>query len=217
MLKYIFILSLLFSLTSCIELIDDILINSDGTGTFKYTINLSSSKIKCNSILALDTIEGKKVPKLPELKKELENFEKTFSSQPGIKNVKIESDWTNFIFRFSCDFTDVSSLQSAFKMTGVPLGSELKLEDWLVWDGKILERNIPNIISKDFLKSSYIKEQDLKLGKYNSISRFQKEIKSFDNKNSILSKSKTAIMIKTDMWSFLNDFNKLDNKIYLVK
>jgi hypothetical protein len=50
-------------LTSCIELIDDITINSDGSGKLKYSINLSSSKTECNSLILLDSLNGYKVPK----------------------------------------------------------------------------------------------------------------------------------------------------------
>ena len=59
----IYILSIItvFSISSCIEIIDDLTLNSDGTGSFKYTINLSASKIKINSILALDSLDGKKI------------------------------------------------------------------------------------------------------------------------------------------------------------
>ena len=59
-----FIFLVLFGLSSCIEIIDDLSLKSDGSGTFKYSVNLSSSKIKVNSILALDSIDGKKVPSM---------------------------------------------------------------------------------------------------------------------------------------------------------
>ena len=65
--SFIGLLVILFSFNSCIEIIDDISIKNDGSGTLKYTVNLSSSKIKINSILALDSLEGKKVPSLSEI------------------------------------------------------------------------------------------------------------------------------------------------------
>ena len=58
---------ILITLSSCIEIIDDISFNEDGSGTFKYNINLSSSKVKINSALALDSIDGKKVPSRLEI------------------------------------------------------------------------------------------------------------------------------------------------------
>ena len=49
---------------SCIEIMDELTIHDDGSGTLKYAINLSSSRVKVNSILALDSLDGKKVPSI---------------------------------------------------------------------------------------------------------------------------------------------------------
>ena len=59
---FLFLFLFLASLSSFIEILDDITFNADGSGELNYTINLSSSKLKINSILALDTLNGKKVP-----------------------------------------------------------------------------------------------------------------------------------------------------------
>jgi hypothetical protein len=71
--KYLYLL-LIFTLTSCVEIIDDIKLNLDGSGVFKYTINLSQSKTSVTSILALDSLDGKKVMKLPEIKENIKTF-----------------------------------------------------------------------------------------------------------------------------------------------
>ena len=39
--KFLLLILSLFCLTSCIELLDDVTLNSDGSGKFKYLINLS--------------------------------------------------------------------------------------------------------------------------------------------------------------------------------
>ena len=65
--KYFYFLLILL-LTSCIEIIEDLKLNSDGSGTFKYSINLSQSKTKTSAILALDSLYGEKVPKISEIK-----------------------------------------------------------------------------------------------------------------------------------------------------
>jgi hypothetical protein len=51
---------ILFSFTSCIEIIDDVTVKNDGSGSMKYTINLSASKVKINTILALDSLDHPK-------------------------------------------------------------------------------------------------------------------------------------------------------------
>ena len=57
--KYLVFLVVLFMLSSCVEIIDDLTFKSDGSGTFKYTLNLSASKVKVNSVLALDSLDLK--------------------------------------------------------------------------------------------------------------------------------------------------------------
>ena len=78
-LKFIFLsLITLFTLNSCIEIFDDLTIHNDGTGTFKYNINLSSSKLKINSILALDSLNGVKVPSIEIVKSEIVRIKSKF-------------------------------------------------------------------------------------------------------------------------------------------
>ena len=117
-LKRLFLFAaVLVSLSSCIEIIDDISLNDDGSGTLKYNINLSASKVKINSILALDSLNGKKVPSREEIQSKIDHFKSIFEKKEGISNVVITSDYTNYMFKLSCDFASVKLLQSAIKKT----------------------------------------------------------------------------------------------------
>ena len=102
----LFLLPLLLS--SCIEIIDDLSIHSDGTGTFKYSINLSSSKLKVNSILSLDSLDGKKVPDLAEIEAKITEFKSLLSQEPGISMVKTDFNTSDFILKISIDFNSIS-------------------------------------------------------------------------------------------------------------
>jgi len=209
----------LISLTSCIELIDDITINSDGSGKFKYSINLSSSKTKVNSIISLDSLDGYKVPKTSELKQKILQFEKIMSSQPGISNVKIESNWEDFIFKFNCDFDNLHNLQTAFKVSLNSMNSGLNVNpevDWISLSGNCLVRDIPEFINTQLYNSRYVKDEELRSAKYTSITRFDKEVTKFDNSLTVLSKNKKAVMVQTDLKTLLDNPNKLDDKIYIL-
>ena len=212
----IFIISLLL-LTSCVELIDDITIHSDGSCTFKYSINLSSSKSKVTSILALDSINGKKVPKTSEIKQKILDFKTQLSKQPGIKNVSVEYNFQDYIFKMSCDFDNVENLQTAIEST-IEKITERKITnniDWLNWSESKLERNIPDVTSDRFQNSSWVESELLKTGTYTSISRFDKPIESFSNLLSKVSISKTAIMIQVNTEEMFNNPMILKNKILL--
>lgn len=212
---------LFFGLTSCIEIIDDIHFNSDGSGTFKYNINLSSSRIKINSLLALDSLDGKKVPSLDDIKNKLNGIKDQLIAQNGVTNVQFESNYSDFIFKLSCDFDSFENLQQAVSVIAKSENKGEKIpeldENWLVFDENKLVRSIPQITVK---KTSQINKTDIELlrnGSYTSITRFEDEVASFDNTSGHLSKSKKAVMLKTDPYSLTQNPRLLDNTIYLIK
>lgn len=222
--RSVYVILLLLSvsfLTGCIEIIDDLTLNLDGSGTLKYNLNLSSSKVKINSILALDSLDGKKVPSIEEIKAKVIRIETMLNEQEGISNAEITSDYDNFIFRLSCDFNSVAELQSAMKTVIASESSNKSFPEldynWLVFTDNTLQRSIPELTIK---KSKEIKESDralLRDGTYTSITRFQTEIDNFDNESAVLSANKKAIMIRTDPYSLTQNPQLLDNVIYLKK
>ena len=161
---FLFCLSLLLLLSSCIELIDDLTIHNDGSGTFKYTMNLSSSKIKVNSILALDSINGKKVLSKAEIKSKIYLFAGNLKTQAGISNVSVSINDLELIVKFSCDFTSVSTLQNGLKNALIAINNIKNTEDlnqnWLSYDGEVLKRNIPLF---SITLSDHVKELDIDL------------------------------------------------------
>jgi hypothetical protein len=216
----VFVLPLLLTLSSCIEIIDDLSIKSDGSGTLKYTVNLSSSKVKVNTILALDSIDGKKVPSITDVKQKIDQFIKTLDAQNGISNVKVDANYTDFIFKFQCDFTNVTLLQDGLKQSIVILSKEKSIPElehnWLSWDGNKLVRSIPEITGKKIKEIEQSDIELLKKGTYTSITRFDKAVERFENQSAQLSKSKMAVMVKTDTYRLKENQEILENTIYLT-
>lgn len=125
------------------------------------------------------------------------------SSQPGISNVKIESNWEDLIFKFNCDFDNLHNLQTAFKVSLNEMNSGLNVNtetNWISLSGNCLD----------------VKDEKLKSAKYTSITRFDKEVTKFDNSLTVLSKNKKAVMVQTDLKTLLDNPNKLDDKIYIL-
>ncbi len=216
-----FILLVGFLNTSCIEIIDDLLIHDDGSGILKYTINLSSSKVKVNSYLALDSVQGQRVPKIPEIKEKVATFKKQLSAQKGISNVVIEENYTDFIFKFSCSFSSPQALQIAIQASIAHMAKDQTIAEssskWLIWDGSTLTRSIPEITSKKVKEMDKKDEDLLKQGSYTSITRFDRTIEKFDNQNAKLSKSQMALMLKVDTYSLKENENLIENRILLSK
>lgn len=205
--------------TSCIEIIDDITIKNDGSGSLKYTINLSSSKIKINSILALDSLDGRKVPTTKEIEETILSFKKSLESKSGISNVMVDYNFTDYIFKLNCDFTNVMALQAALKEVIEEVSKEKNIPEldhtWLSWDGLKLIRSIPEITVK---KTKDFKQEDIELmkqGNYTSITRFERTVEKFDNPSATLSKNKMAVMIRTNPYSLTQNSDILENTIYL--
>lgn len=222
--KYLFsffAIALLFSFTSCIEIIDDLTINEDGSGTFKYTVNISSSKVKLNSYLALDSLDGKKVPSLDEIKGYVNDVVASLENQEGISNLTIESNYTDFIFKLKLDFNSVQDLQTAIKAVAQENSKKRYLEElnhnWLNYADGSLARSIPKMNIERAHNLSEEETKLLKAGSYTSITRFAEEVESFENTNAILAKNKKAVMVRTDAYSLSQKSQLLDNTIHLKK
>ena len=214
-------LSVGLALTSCIDIIDDIALNADGSGTLKYSVNLSSSKAKINSILALDSLDGKPVPSKDEIRQKINDFKTRLAQKEGIKNVVLEEDYTNFFFKLHCDFENVVALQNAIKQTISEIVKHDKNEydehQWIVLTGNSLSRSIPQSIVDQAKKLKREDSELLKQGTYTNITRFEKEIDRFDNEAAQLSKNKKALMLRLNTYSLLNNAALMSNKIYLTE
>ena len=212
-------LIVLFSMTSCIDIFDDLTIHNDGTGTYKYTVNLSVSKLKINSILALDSLDGKKVPSIQDIKSEINRIKTIFEEKEGVSNVVIESDYENFLFKIQCDFENVEALESVIlsiiKTENLVKNLEYLAEGWFKFDANTFTRSIPSIYIEKSKELNPTEIQLLTEGKYRSITRFDREIEKFENQNGKLNPSKTAIALQTNIYSLINNSKLLENTIYL--
>jgi len=212
--KYFFFI-LLFLLTSCVELIDDIQINNDGSGKFKYVINLSQSKTNVTSMLLLDSIDGKKNLKLPEIKQKINNLKKNLSKQEGISNVVVIENYVDYIIKFECNFENLDKLKVAFENSLQESETTKKTENWVNFDKKLFYRTTPKY-AVNFIKDFYINySEKLKNGSYTSIVRFQSEIYSFTNKLSLRSKSGMTIMTKVTPNDLIENPYILDNNVII--
>ncbi len=210
------ILVIFLTVTSCVNIFDEIILHNDGSGTYKYTINLSASKIKINSVLALDSIDGKRVPKIPEVKEKIALYIKKLEAKEGISNVKVEANYIDFIFKFSCDFTNVTALQEGIREV---VREEVKdkndpllTDSWLSWDGKTLTRSIPSFAIP--LSKLKVEDQEaLKKGIYISVARFDKEVVKCENTQAKISPTKKAVKLEASTYSVAIKPTLLTNNI----
>lgn len=204
------------SFTSCVDIFDEIVIHNDGSGTFRYHINLSSNKVKVNSILALDSVNGKRVPKLAEIKEKIALYKTKLEEKEGISNVKVDANYDDFVFKFSCDFDNVEHLQDAIKEIikeeSKEKSSTLLTENWLSWDGKQLTRSVPDI-QAPMQKLSGDDIEGLKKGQYLAVTRFDSPVTKVENTQAQISPSKLAVMIKSTPYAVSSNPGLLKNTI----
>ena len=215
----LFFFSFLFlaSLSSCIEILDDITFNADGSGELNYTINLSSSKLKINSILALDTLDGKKVPDKEEIQEKISELLKVLSCQDGLSEVHLTEDYDNYLVKLSLKFNKVSDLISGVNVAidAVEEFSEVEAADssLISWDGVRLSRSIPDLNAFKFRMNNEEDKELIKIGKYTSISRFEYPVDSIENPLAVLSKNNKAVMLRGSMFDVLQDPSIMGNRI----
>jgi len=189
-------------LSSCIEIIDDLTLNLDGSGVLKYTINLSASKVKVNSILSLDSLNGKKVPKIEEIELKISQFREKLKIEPGIKSVQTEFNKVDFIAKITVDFSSLEDLQAGIRSVLTQLDPSIKYSEdhsaWVSWDTKTLKRMIPQWV-EDRIKTETQSDQELlKNGTYTCISRLPKTIQNSSNTACKLNPAKTAAMLRVN-------------------
>lgn len=216
---YLLFLLLPIFLCSCVEIIDDLTLNLDGSGTFKYTINLSSSKVKVNSIMALDSFNGKKVMKLGELDNMLAEFKDVLKKEKGIRSVQMEFNKADFIIKIAIDFGSIQELQNGIKTAFIKVDPKNNMlhDDgiWMSWDGKSLSRIIPNMAAERIKNVKDTEDNLLKTGTYTCISRLPRSIAKTNNVQCKLNPSKTASMLRVNALDLKLNPNLLEHTITL--
>ena len=110
---YVFVLLvLLIGLQSCFEIIEQVTLKNDGSGSFMLTLNMSKSKTKLNSFTKMKTVNGHKVPTKEEINKKIAEMEKTVAKTVGLSNVKTTVDYDNYIAVLSCNFLKIAQINT---------------------------------------------------------------------------------------------------------
>lgn len=186
--------------TSCFDLVEEIDMKADGSGSIKATLNLSKSKTKVASLMKMKSVNGLTIPSQATIKSETATIIKILQSTPGISRVNHTLDFTNFIATISCDFTSVTALNSFTKTLAQHFKSPLGNNHSYSYNNKSLtfgrQYTYASSMSKEFSKLS---QNDRKLfddAFYTQIVRFDKSVKSQNNPTAKLSATKKSRSLK---------------------
>lgn len=209
------------SLTSCFDLVEEIDMNHQGTGTIKATLNMSKSRTKVASLLKMKQFSGIDIPSETTIKQEVEKAVRTLRSTPGITNVKHHLDFTNYIATLACDFENIQALNDFSKTLSnqfkIPITSQNSYQyDRASQTFKRSYTYAPEMAQK-FAK---IPDTDKSLfadAYYTNIIRFDKSIQSQNHKNAKISANKQAVFLKVKATDLVSGATHLTNTITLVK
>lgn len=218
LLLFVFLIPIL---SSCFQVIEEITLKNDGTGDVLLTINLSQSKTKVASVMLLDSVQGYKVPSKQKIQQELNEAVAYLKKMDGISNVKSTSDFNNYIATISFSFKDVSNINNITK--NILAKQKIKATNTSTYSfnksTKTFARKYQAVASA---KTEYnkLKSQDKAVfngASYTSIYRFESPVTSTTNPASNVSKSKKAVMLKSNITDLINGKINVSNQIQLSK
>ncbi len=223
-LTYSLLLCSMLCCTSCFEILEEINMHKDGSGSMLVTFNMSKSKTKLASIMMLDSINGYKVPSEDEINEALKDVINHLEKTEGISNIKKTKDFENYIFTVACDFKNVESINGIFKelidKQNRNGGTKFTTKNFS-FNGATNTFNRYFTYDDSIKKSFYhLKREDRKVfeeASLTAIYRFEDPVKSVSNQKAKVSPNKKAVMLKVDAMAFIMGEQSLANKIQLSK
>ena len=217
---YLVLFSCILMLQSCFEIVEQVFIKEDGSGTFELVLNMSKSKTKINSIMKMKKVNGHDVPDKEEIAKKVNDLEKTIQHTSGISNVKTSLDFDNYIATLSCSFNKVSNLNAAVKNIGnKEKTNNPALEKSYDYDaaGKLFSRLNKFSLKDEYYKMSNADREIFATANYTSIFRFVTDVTAASNKESKVAGNKKAVMLKLNALDVITGKKSIENKINLTK
>lgn len=219
--KLIYLIILLlttFSLSSCFDIVEEIDMKANGSGSIKGTLNLSKSKTKAASLMKLDKIDGFKIPSEAEIRKEMNTVVALLKKTKGISNVNHRLDFDNYIASVSCDFQDVQALNAYTKTLALHFKSKFNDYSSYAYDASkksfVRSYRLSPDAKKEFNKLKPENQKSFDQAFYTSIYRFQKPVQKQTNTAGKLSPNKQAVMLKTSIPNLINGKVSLANSLY---
>ncbi len=206
---------------SCFEIIEELQLKENGTGTYALIINMSESKSKLATIMMLDSVQGYKVPKKTEISQQVQKIKQHLSQIPGLSSIQTHFDFDAYTGHIKFQFTNLQQVGNAMKI----IMDTYQIKDYSIPTyyynntEKQVVRNFqmqPNTIKK----YKNLKQEDQEIfnkAKFTSIFKFDRSIQSVSNTHAKVSSSKKAVMQQVTLNRlFVND-PIINNRIYLVK
>ncbi|UPQ74496.1 hypothetical protein [Chryseobacterium nepalense] len=215
-LKILIVTLPLLILTSCFDILDKVNVKADGSGEYTLILNASKSKTRLASISKMETINGRKVPKRPEIEAKVNEAAKIFKSTPGISNVKTSMDFDNYIIKLSCNFSKIENINAGLEqlkarnIIGKMIPTQIYNQNLAK---KIFVRNKVNTFKSDYDKMSKADREIFNDARYISVLQFENAVKSQSNTAYSLSPNRKAVKMEANITDLILQKKPLQNTI----
>jgi hypothetical protein len=226
---------LCLSLTSCIDFLEEITINKDGSGSYFMEINMEKAMEKLAAMMPQDKqAEMKEKGFLKEEDiREIDSLSQVLQEKIGVQNFQFKNE--DLALHFSFDFDNIHQAYEAMETMfnqeeGAPgpgLGTIGNSVMHLEQKGRkyLFNRFTPaKVDSDDRGEEDTMENMEammgpmLEGGTYESIIHFPAKVKVSGNKQASLSKDKKTVIIRTDLKELFDNQNVADFKAsYKVK
>jgi hypothetical protein len=214
-LVHLFLATLLLSLQGCFEVLEEVNVNPNGSGTLILTINGSQSKSQLDKLMAKDSIGGLKIPKRKEIESSLAEIGNKLKSVKGLSNIQVTKDLVDYILIIKCDFANASALNDAINTIWLLYDKKAKTNSiYFSYHNKLFKRSFDQSLIKNVKEKLSSQEKDiLSKATYTCIYRFSSEIESQTNSFAVASKSKKATILKSPVLDIVVGKKSLENEI----
>ena len=174
--------------------------------------------------MLLDSVNGYKVPSKEDIGSALKEAKNHLKTIDGISNIKTTTDYDNYIFTISCNFSSTDNLDTVFK----DLISKHNKKSKTNFNTTNFSFNkSTNAFKRSFSYDDSIKRNFNKLNSenrkifedanYTSIYRFENDVEQVSNTNAKISPNKKAVFLKVDLMSLILGKKNITNTIQLSK
>src|SRR5690606_21282370 len=215
----LFPLCTLFS--SCFQLIEEVMVNPDGSGTLVFTANLSQSRSKLASLMLLDSVNGHKVPSKQEIQKKMEEASNTIRTVKGISNVSHSIDFDKYILNIRFSFESVANLNDISALIFDTLDIQTTDNSSYSYhpQSKTFARHYtPNPQAKsEYQKLKQADKAIFEGATYTNIYRFEHSVVKQSNSRAKVAASRKAVMLQCEVLDLIEGKINISNNIQLAQ
>lgn len=218
---FLFLFPLCALFGSCFQVIEEVTVNNDGSGTLALTANLSQSRSKLASVMLLDSVNGHKVPSKQEIREKMEEAAHTLRTIEGLSKISHMVDFDKYILNIRFSFENVENLNDVTSLIFDKLN--IKSTDNSSYNYHLESKTFKREYTPDpradaeYRKLKQADKAIFENAMYTSIYRFDHTVIKQSNDKAKIAASKKAVMLQCEVVDLIEGRIDISNKIQLAQ